>query len=122
MDKKMKLESCPFCGSERLYRSYVISKGRYRITCLDCGIMTPLVPSVEDAVYMWNARAAKRNVGAKDINGKEICIGDKVKMHDFFVGTVGANVWGTYTKANSGRLLYWSNYIDDPEKEIEVVG
>jgi len=120
MDKTIKLESCPFCGSERVYRTYVT--GKYQITCSDCGIMTPLFLSVEDAVNIWNARATKRNVGVKDINGKEICIGDKVKMHDSFVGTVGANVWGTYTKKDNGRLLYWSNYIDDPEEEIEVIG
>jgi len=139
MDKITKLESCPFCGSERVYRSYVTSKNRYRITCIDCGIMTPLFLSIEDATRIWNARAAKRNVGAKDINGKEICIGDKVKMHYFFenhdtitlgayedeneiIGIVGADFWGTYTETEDGRLYYWHDYLEDVEEEIEVIG
>lgn len=83
--------------------------------------------------------AEKIKLGVKDINGKEICLGDKVKMN-YFVGShnhvtmgtfedkkiiegeVKRDYWGTYTETEEGDVYYWLDHIQEVESEIEVLG
>ena len=81
------------------------------------------------------SREHRKKIGAKDVNGKEICVGDRVEMH-FFVeqvypvprgryehvyGVVNVDCWGTYTELDDGTQMYWLDCLESIEDEVEVV-
>ena len=57
--RKTGLKPCPFCGSDRVCRHYMMGRNRFTVRCLECGITTPSFLDVNDAVKIWNRRTER---------------------------------------------------------------
>ena len=57
--RKTGLKPCPFCGSNRVCRHYMMGQNRFTVRCLECGITTPSFLDVNDAVKIWNKRTKR---------------------------------------------------------------
>lgn len=55
--RKTELKPCPFCGSNRVCRHYIMGQNRFIVRCFECGITTQSFLDVNDAVKIWNRRA-----------------------------------------------------------------
>jgi len=78
------------------------------------------------------------NIGIKDVNGKEIKIGNKVKMHYFYQG-FGANMGaiekedeivgiiksnpelGIYVEDGEGNDYILDDCLQEPSEELEII-
>ena len=50
-----KLLHCPFCGSEA--ETFEASEDSFSILCTGCGVETPYLPYLTEAIAAWNRRA-----------------------------------------------------------------
>ena len=55
----MKIEKCPFCGSEA--ETFEASEDSFSILCTGCGVETPYLPYLTEAIAAWNRRAEQNN-------------------------------------------------------------
>ena len=61
-------DSCPICGSNNIdiFEQYVFSSNEeknfdgYVIGCLDCGLQSPVLNSMENCIDYWNTRDHKK--------------------------------------------------------------
>ena len=53
----MKIEKCPFCGSEA--ETFEASEDSFSILCTGCGVETPYLPYLTEAIAAWNRRTGK---------------------------------------------------------------
>jgi len=50
---------CPFCGSEA--ETFEASEDSFSILCTGCGVETPYLPYLTEAIAAWNRRAEQNN-------------------------------------------------------------
>lgn len=50
----MKIEKCPFCGGEA--ETFEASEDSFSILCTGCGVETPYLPYLTEAIAAWNRR------------------------------------------------------------------
>jgi Lar family restriction alleviation protein len=55
MVTEIKLLPCPFCGSEA--ETFEASEDSFSILCTGCGVETPYLPYLTEAIAAWNRRA-----------------------------------------------------------------
>lgn len=61
-------DSCPICGSNNIeiFEQYIFSTNEeknfegYIIECLDCGLQSPVLDSMEHCIDYWNTRDRKK--------------------------------------------------------------
>ena len=59
----MKIEKCPFCGSEA--ETFEASEDSFSILCTGCGVETPYLPYLTEAIAAWNRRVDARQLALK---------------------------------------------------------
>ena len=55
MVTEIKLLPCPFCGAEA--ETFEASEDSFSILCTGCGVETPYLPYLTEAIAAWNRRA-----------------------------------------------------------------
>lgn len=82
-------DSCPICGSNNIeiFEQYIFSTNEeknlegYIIGCLDCGLQSPVLDSMEHCIDYWNTRDRKKTYswlpGEPDIISGEIENGEE---------------------------------------------
>ena len=55
MVTEIKLLPCPFCGGEA--ETFEASEDSFSILCTGCGVETPYLPYLTEAIAAWNRRA-----------------------------------------------------------------
>jgi Lar family restriction alleviation protein len=58
-----KLLLCPFCGGEA--ETFEASEDSFSILCTGCGVETPYLPYLTEAIAAWNRRVDARQLALK---------------------------------------------------------